>query len=73
MWAEHAHGVALQNLWVAFSEDKLGLNVQHYSNMIAAQVTEEFKLPKSWSLKCQLVFGGIGVSYSVLSPRLSMR
>lgn len=30
---------------------------QHYSNLIETQVREAWKLPATWSLKSQLVFG----------------
>ena len=46
-------------MWTALSVEGVGCNLQHYnfSPAFAKQVLEEWKLPATWDLKSQLVFG----------------
>ena len=45
-------------LWTALEAEGLGANLQHYSPLIDEQVAQTWKLPTSWKLNAQLVFGG---------------
>ncbi|KAM0754383.1 Nitroreductase [Meredithblackwellia eburnea MCA 4105] len=56
-FSEHGHGILASNLWVALEAEGLGANLQHYSPLIDAQVQSEWKLPESWAIRAQLVFG----------------
>ncbi|GJC88765.1 putative nitroreductase HBN1 [Colletotrichum liriopes] len=45
-------------LWTALEAEGLGANLQHYNPLVDQQVAAEWKLPASWKLNAQLVFGG---------------
>lgn len=46
-------------VWTALELEGLGCNLQHYNFMpeFSDQVRETWKLPETWKLHCQLVFG----------------
>ncbi|GAA5912277.1 hypothetical protein JCM5296_000486 [Sporobolomyces johnsonii] len=56
-WSEHAHGILVQNLWVALSAEGVGANLQHYNPLIDADIQKEWDVPATWTLRAQLVFG----------------
>lgn len=45
-------------VWTALEAEGLGANLQHYNPLVDAKVAEEWKVPSSWKLSAQLVFGG---------------
>lgn len=47
-------------IWTALEAEGLGANLQHYSPLIDAKVAETWKIPPTWKLNAQLVFGGRG-------------
>jgi uncharacterized protein len=57
-WSEHTSAMHQFALWTALEAEGAGANLQHYNPVVDAQVQEEWKVPKDWSLKAQLVFGG---------------
>lgn len=44
-------------VWTALEAEGLGCNLQHYNPHIDTKVASEWKLPATWQLKAQLVFG----------------
>lgn len=46
-------------MWTALSVEGFGASLQHYNFLpgFAEKICEEWKLPKDWTLKAQLVFG----------------
>jgi len=52
-------GMLQIHVWDAFELEGLGANLQHYNFMPGFQdlVREQWKLPESWELKAQMVFG----------------
>ena len=44
-------------LWTAFEAEGLGVNLQHYNPLMDVRLQNEFKVPETWSLKSQMVFG----------------
>lgn len=46
-------------VWTALELEGLGCNLQHYNFMpkFTEQVQKEWKLPETWALHAQLVFG----------------
>ena len=46
-------------VWTAFSLEGMGCNLQHYNFIpeFVDQVLAAWKLPQTWKLKAQLVFG----------------
>lgn len=57
-WAAQSNGIQQFILWTALEVEGLGANLQHYNPLIDQQVTAEWKLPATWKLNAQLVFGG---------------
>ncbi|KAK5062586.1 hypothetical protein LTR84_004659 [Exophiala bonariae] len=58
-WSHHSSGMHQFIAWTAFELEGLGCNLQHYNFMpqFSAEVASEWKLPESWKLLSQLVFG----------------
>ncbi|KAI0827568.1 Nitroreductase [Trametes gibbosa] len=56
-WSEHASGILQYIVWTALEAEGLGASLQHYNPLITPQVLSTWKLPESWSLVAQLVFG----------------
>lgn len=55
-----AESLAMQQFltWTALEAEGLGANLQHYNPLIDDGVREAWKVPSSWKLAAQLVFGG---------------
>lgn len=58
-WGAHSQGMVQIHTWDAFELEGLGGNLQHYNFMPSFEkaVKEHWKLPESWDLHAQLVFG----------------
>jgi uncharacterized protein len=57
-WSEHTSAIHQFVVWTALEAEGLGANLQHYNPIIDAGIQEKWGVPKEWSLKAQLVFGG---------------
>ncbi|KAG8159559.1 hypothetical protein KVR01_010196 [Diaporthe batatas] len=57
-WASHSDAMLQFSVWTALEAEGLGANLQHYNPLIDNRVAEEWKVPASWKLQAQLVFGG---------------
>ncbi|KAK4227066.1 Nitroreductase-like protein [Podospora fimiseda] len=57
-WAGHSDAMLQFAIWTALEAEGLGANLQHYNPLVDAKVQEEWKVPASWKLQAQLVFGG---------------
>ncbi|KAK3905919.1 putative nitroreductase HBN1 [Staphylotrichum tortipilum] len=58
IWANHSTAMLQFAIWTALEAEGLGANLQHYSPLVDAKVAEEWKVPATWKLSAQLVFGG---------------
>lgn len=58
-WSEHAHGISLYALWLAFAEQEIGMTVQHYNPLVDAVAAEKYNVPSHWKLRAQVPFGSI--------------
>ncbi|KAE8374550.1 Nitroreductase-like protein [Aspergillus bertholletiae] len=56
-WSEHTSGMHQLMAWVALEEEGFGANLQHYNPIIDEKVAANWKIPASWTLRAQLVFG----------------
>lgn len=58
-WAAHSQGMVQIHTWDALELEGLGANLQHYNFMPSFEkaVREQWKLPDSWDMHAQLVFG----------------
>ena len=59
VWAEHADAMHQYAVWTTFAAAGIGSNLQHYNPVIDQAVAEQWQIPASWTLRAQLVFGGI--------------
>ena len=59
VWAEHADAMHQYAVWTTFAAAGIGANLQHYNPVIDQAVAEQWQIPASWTLRAQLVFGGI--------------
>ncbi|KAF5018729.1 hypothetical protein F66182_9288 [Fusarium sp. NRRL 66182] len=57
-WAVQSVGMQQYFLWTALEAEGLGANLQHYNPLIDEKVAETWKIPSTWTLNAQLVFGG---------------
>ncbi|KAL9023256.1 MAG: hypothetical protein Q9196_007313, partial [Gyalolechia fulgens] len=56
-WSEHTNGMHQFTVWTALEAEGLGANLQHYNPLIDVRLETEFKIPSTWRLKAQMVFG----------------
>ncbi|KAL8999519.1 MAG: hypothetical protein Q9188_005869 [Gyalolechia gomerana] len=56
-WSEQTNGMHQYTIWTALEAEGLGVNLQHYNPLIDVRLETEFKVPMTWSLKAQMVFG----------------
>jgi len=59
VWAVQTSGMVQFAVWTAFSTEGLGVNLQHYTELIDAEVRKEFNIPSSWKMMAQMPFGNI--------------
>ena len=59
IWAEHTDAMHQYAVWTTFEAAGIGTNLQHYNPVIDAEVAKTWNIPASWTLRAQLVFGGI--------------
>lgn len=55
--SEHTNAMHQMVLWTALTAEGMGCNLQHYNPPIDARLAADYKLPDSWRLKAQMVFG----------------
>ncbi len=60
IWADHADAMMQYAIWTTLAAAGVGANLQHYNPVIDAQVAQTWNVPANWTLRAQLVFGGIG-------------
>ncbi len=61
LYAEQTNAMHQYALWTALADNDIGANLQHYNPLVDAEVQKLWQLPSTWTLKAQLVFGGIKV------------
>ena len=57
IWASQANGMLQFAIWTILDNMGLGVNLQHYNPLIDEEVKKYFKVPESWSLVAEMVFG----------------
>jgi predicted oxidoreductase (fatty acid repression mutant protein) len=58
-WSEHTSAMHQFAAWTALEAEGFGANLQHYSPLPDQKASETWNIPLEWSLKAQLVFGGL--------------
>lgn len=59
VWALQTSGMMQFSVWTAFATEGLGASLQHYTELIDAEVKKEFNIPNSWRMMAQMPFGKI--------------
>lgn len=59
VWADHADAMTQYAIWTTLAAAGVGANLQHYNPVIDAEVAKTWNIPVDWTLRAQLVFGGI--------------
>ena len=59
VWAEHTDAMHQYAIWTTLAEAGIGANLQHYNPLIDQAVAAEWNIPASWTLRAEMVFGGI--------------
>lgn len=62
VWAEHSDAMHQYAVWTTLAAAGIGANLQHYNPLIDAAVAHEWNIPASWTLRAELVFGGIAAA-----------
>ncbi|KAG0651980.1 nitroreductase HBN [Hyphodiscus hymeniophilus] len=56
-WFEQSNAMNQFIAWTALATEGLGCNLQHYHAIIGKAVAEIWKVPQTWRLRAELVFG----------------
>ncbi|MCS4533426.1 nitroreductase family protein [Neisseria montereyensis] len=59
IWAEHTNAMHQYAVWSTLAAANIGGNLQHYNPIIDEEVAKAWNVPANWTLRAQLVFGGI--------------
>lgn len=57
-WATQSDAMLQYTIWLGLEAEGLGASLQHYNPIIDDRVAAEWKIPASWKLNAQMVFGG---------------
>lgn len=70
VWAVQTSGMMQFSVWTAFATEGLGASLQHYTELIDAEVKKEFNIPNNWRMMAQMPFGKIvaGAGEKEFSP-----
>ena len=59
IWSEQSSGMLQNVVWLRLAEINVGASLQHYNEVIEADVGSEFTIPTNWKLIAQMPFGNI--------------
>lgn len=57
VWSQQANGMHQFVIWTALEEEGLGVSLQHYNEVVEADMKKALNLPDSWKLIAQMPFG----------------
>ena len=57
IWSLESSGMHQYNVWVSLELEGYGASLQHYNELIEAEVKKEWNLASSWKLRAQMPFG----------------
>lgn len=60
-FSENSNGMLQLAIWTMFRDAGLGATLQHYGNLIQAEVAKTWTLSPEWKLLAQMPFGSINV------------
>ena len=59
IWSQQSNAMLQYMIWSALAENNIGASLQHYNELISAELNQALALPKSWKLIAQMPFGTI--------------
>lgn len=57
VWSLNSTGMLQLVVWLALENEGLGASLQHYNELIEADIKKEWNIPESWKLMAQMPFG----------------
>lgn len=77
IWSEHTSAMHQYAIWNALAAVGAGASLQHYNPVIDKGVAAAWNVPADWTLRAQLVFGGIAApagekSFAPLADRVKV-
>jgi uncharacterized protein len=57
IWSQQSSGMHQFVIWTALELEGLGASLQHYNELIEADVKKEWSIPNNWKLIAQMPFG----------------
>lgn len=57
IWSQQSSGMHQFVIWTALEIEGLGVSLQHYNEVIEADVKNEWSIPNNWKLVAQMPFG----------------
>lgn len=57
VWAQQSNGMLQYIIWTALDAEGYGASLQHYGEVIDAEVRKEWDIPSSWKFIAQMPFG----------------
>ena len=57
IWSKESSGMHQNNIWVSLQLEGYGASLQHYNELIEADVKKEWNIPASWEMRAQMPFG----------------
>jgi predicted oxidoreductase (fatty acid repression mutant protein) len=57
VWSSQSSGMHQYVIWTALELEGLGASLQHYNELIEADVKKEWSIPSNWKLIAQMPFG----------------
>lgn len=57
VWAQQSNGMLQYVIWTSLEAEGFGASLQHYNELIEADVKEHWGIPSNWKLIAQMPFG----------------
>jgi predicted oxidoreductase (fatty acid repression mutant protein) len=57
VWSQQSSGMLQMVVWTELEANGLGASLQHYNELIEAELKKEFDLPENWKIIAQMPFG----------------
>ncbi|RDY30669.1 nitroreductase family protein [Lachnotalea glycerini] len=57
VWSQQSSAMLQLVIWTALEEEGFGASLQHYTELIEAEIKKEWNIPKDWKMIAQMPFG----------------
>lgn len=57
VWSRQSSGMAQIYAWSLLEAEGFGANLQHYGNLTSQPLAHKYRIPSSWQLQAEMVFG----------------